>query len=234
MTTLQEAENFWFQVCFDRRFQLQGRYQVYRELITSRMFDVLKNICPVTFEILGEENFWELLWGYLREDPPSSEILRELPRQVAEYLKEFPNPLLENHPYLAELIEYEFLEVRMMFFPEDEEKTQKGKVRINPAHALETYRWPVHFLSREYCQKKNIPAGTYHLLLWRDPRDLKVQFMEVNVLVASMVRLLEKGQKAVPALFKAIAMENNFDLSEEFLREGRILLDDLSRKGVLV
>src|SRR5204862_2626431 len=121
-----------------------------------------------------------------------------------------------------------YLEIAMRFAPEDRGKTERGKLRLNPAHVLATYVWPVHFISEEFKDPKRMPRGQYRLLLWREPDTLEVKFMEVNSLVASLIQRLKRKQEKAAALLPALAKANGLMASPEFLSEGRALLADLA------
>lgn len=231
---LDQTEKFWAKICFDGAFKPQGRYRVYRELVSERMLDTLKNISPVARSLLSDKEWWALLWDYLKKSPPKSEILRELAGEFAAHLKSRRHPLFKKYPYLGELLEYEYLEIEMRFAPEDGGRTPPGKWRINPAHALAAYRWPVHFIGVDFRDPKKMPRGEYHLLLWRDPQGLEVKFMEVNALVASLLRRLEKGPRAADPLLKAVAKEQGLAANSEYLAEGRVLLQSLREKRILI
>ena len=232
--TLQETENFWAKICFDGKFRPKGRYQVYRELVTERLVQTLQNISPVARAFLTEEEWWKILWDFLKKAKLNSEILREAAWELSQYLKTRPHPLKKKYPYLGELLEYEYLEIAMRFAPEDEGKTERGKLRLNPAHVLATYAWPVHFISEEFKDPKRIPRGQYHLLLWREPDTLEVKFMEVNPLVASLIQKLERKQAKPAELLTALAKANDLKASPEFISEGRALLADLAAKKLFV
>jgi len=234
VTRMAATEHFWAKVCFKPKYKPQGRYHLYRELVTDRMLQILQNVCPVTNEILTEAEWLDLLWEFLEKSPPQSEILRDLPYEFSAYLKSHRHRLFKRYPFLGELIEYEAMEVKVSFAPNDRSHTPKGKVRMNPAHFLGKYCWPVHFLDKDFRQIKKIPKGEYHLLLWRDPKDDGVKFMEVNALVASLIQHLKKGPQVPKNLLQKIAKENGFAATGEFLAEGRILLADLEKKKILV
>lgn len=231
---LEQTEKFWAKLCFDGAYKPQGRYQVYRELVTERMVDTLKNISPVARGLLSDDEWWTLLWAYLKKSPPQSVILRELAGEFSRYLKTQRHPLSKKFPYLGELLEYEYLEIEMRFAPEDGAKTPAGKLRINPAHVLKTYSWPVHFIGEEFRDPKKMPRGEYHLLLWRDPESLDVKFMEVNGLVAELLSLLGQGPRAASTLLKAAAKQVGIAASPEYLTEGRSLIQSLMEKRILV
>src|SRR5262249_50192580 len=125
LETLQQTEGFWAKLCFDRSFKPKGRYGVYRELVTERMVEVVKNVSPVARSLLREAEWWTLPWDFLKPAPPKSEILRELPLELAQYSKTNRHPLAQKYPFLGELLEYEYLEIQMRFAPEDAGKTQR-------------------------------------------------------------------------------------------------------------
>ena len=231
---LEQTEKFWAKLCFDGSYKPRGRYRVYRELVSERMLDTLKNISPVARSLLSEKEWSALLWDFLKKEPPQSEILRDLAGEFSRYLKTRRHPLFKKYPYLGELLEYEYLEIEMRFAPEDEARTPAGKWRINPAHALASYRWPVHFIGEDFRDAKKMPRGEYHLLLWRDPQSLEVKFMEVNALVAGLLRRLEKGPRAATPLLKAVAKEQAIAATADYLAEGRGLLQSLREKRILV
>ncbi|MFO1462513.1 MAG: putative DNA-binding domain-containing protein [bacterium] len=234
LETLRQSEAFWAAICFDGKFKPKGRYQVYRELVTERLMQTLQNISPVARALLSEREWWRLLWDYLKNSPPKSEILRELAWELSQYLKSHRHPLQKKYPYLGELLEYEYLEIAMRFAPEDQGKAQRGKLRLNPAHVLATYCWPVHFISEEFRDPKKLPQGEYHLLLWREPDSLEVKFMELNSLVVALVRRLERGPCSPDALLKSVAKAHAIKPDAEYLKEGRALLADLGVKKILL
>ena len=86
---------------------------------------------------------------------------------------------------------------------------------------------------RDFRDPKKMPRGDYHLLLWRDPQSLEVKFMEVNALVAGLLRRLEKGPAGAGPLLKAAAKAHRIHASAEFLAEGRGLLQSLQEKRIL-
>jgi len=234
MSDLNQVESFWSKVCFDREFQPQGRFQVYRELVTERFVDVLHSVCPVAKSILSEGEWWDLVWDFLKHQPIQNVILRELPWEVSQYLKSHSHPLQGKYPYLGELIEYEFLELRAVFAPEDTGETPAGKVRLNPAHSLAKYRWPVHFISEELSDPEKIPQGEFHLLIWRDPESLDVEFMELNPLSAALIEILKGESASEKALLEKLAKEQEIPVSQEYLSEGATLIAELREKKILL
>jgi hypothetical protein len=160
-------------------------------------------------------------------------VLRRLPWEVSQFLRDGKHPLLEKYPWLGELMEYEYLEIQVRFAEENEDKPPPGMIALHPAHALGEFTWPVHFISEKNHDAAALPRGNFYLLLWRDGASLEVKFMEVNLMVAAMVRALGQGAQTPEILLDAIAKQVGFPRSDEFLREGRDLIRNFTAQGIL-
>jgi hypothetical protein len=233
MTRLAEVEAFWEKVCFDPQYQPEGRFQTYRDLVFEGMFEVIQSICPVIRSILSDEELKKLFWDFLLSSPPQSPVLRRLPWELSQFLQNGNHPLLKKYPWLGELMEYEYLEIQVRFAEEDEGPVPAGRVRLNHAHALGKYTWPVHFISEQHHDMKKLPRGNYYLFLWRDPKTFEVRFLESNALVAAMVKKLRSGSQDPEKLLHAIAKEVGIPVSDEYLREGHALIQDFIAQGLL-
>ncbi len=234
MSQLQEVEKFWAQVCFDPNYQPEGRFKTYRELVYQGMADVLTSICPVAHAILSESEWRQIFWEFLQNSPPRSAILRQLPAEVSRFLREHDYGLKSRYPFLAELMEYEYLEVQVRFAPESQNVIVPGLLQLNPAHVLRHYTWPVHYISEENCDPEILPRGDYFLLLWRDPQTLEVRFMEVSSLVAGLLEILSSGATEGREVLEQLAQTLEVESGEEFLNEGFALLENFHQKGILL
>ncbi len=233
MSSLKEIEAFWEKVCFDPNYQPEGRYQTYRELVFSGMLDVLQSICPVARGILSDGDWQQVLQEFLREAPPRSVVIRQLPFEASQYLKDHDHVLSETYPWLGELMEYEYLEVGVRFAPEVQVTGPKDSLSLNPAHALGAYTWPVHFISETRHDPDKLPRAEYFLFLWREPESLEVKFMEINPLVAAVFRHLQNGPLNEISLLQQVADEMEIEPGTEYLEEGKALLKGLADKGIV-
>lgn len=232
---LQQVEAFWQKVCFDPQFEPEGRFSVYRDLCFSTMLEVLSSICPVARSLFAREQWESLFWEYLKTAPPKSPILRELPKEVAEFFKRQDFSLKSEYPYLGELMEYEYAEIQVRFAPEDEEKTPDKKIRLNPAYFLGKYQWPVHYIGQRRFKVSELPKGQYYLLLWRDPVSLEVQFMELSPLVVALLQKITIPQEPSELLEKLVKDLNiAADQRSEFFKEANKLFPQWSQQGLLV
>ena len=234
MSSLQEIESLWEKVCFDPNYRPEGRMQTYRDLVFAGMLDVLKVICPVANEILEPEQWRDIFWDFLRHAPPNNVVIRQLPFEASQYLKLHSFPHQEKFPWLGELMEYEYLEVGVRFAPEEEDPVPPGQIKVNNAHALGYYTWPVHYISADSHKPEDLPRGDYFLFLWREPVQLKVKFMEINSLVAALLERLQEGPQIPTDLLEDVAERMNLELSPQYLEEGRKLLEDFLEKGILI
>jgi len=232
--SLQQAEKFWNKVCFDPAFKPRGRYRTYRELIVEGMEDAVRGVCPVARSILSEAEWHRLFLHFLKMAPPQSHILRDIAYEFADYLKSTSHPLKSKYPYLAELVEYEVAEIRLRFAPESSVKAPRGRVLLNPAHFLGTYRWPVHFIRQDFCDPKKIPRGDYRLLLWRDPKTLEVHFIEMNPLAATLLEVLVRGALTPRTALAKVARRHRIHATPEFLAEGSGLIRGFVEQGIIL
>lgn len=232
MSTLRAVEAFWEKVCFDPDFQPEGRFQIYRDLVFEGMLEVMHNLCPVICGILGAEEIQSLFWDFLSKVGPQSVVLRQLPWEVSQFLRKGGHPFLEKYPWLGELMEYEYLEIRVRFAEDVHWNPAPGSVALNQAHALGEYTWPVHFISEKRHDPRELPRGDYFIFLWRDPQSLEVKFMEVNALVAGMLRRLERGPLNREILLKETGRDLGIDPSDEYLQEGRHLVKVFTEQGI--
>ncbi len=233
MSSLAEIESFWGQVCRNPDFNAEGRFKSYRNLVKNGFLEVLQNLNPVANEILSQEEWETLYWDFVQKAPPRSSILRELPKEFAQYLKNDSHPFAKKYPFLADLIEYEYLEVAVRYAPNPPDKVQAGLLYLNPAHALGHYQWPVHFIDQENSKPEKLPQGNYYLFLWRKRQDYEVKFMEVNPLVASLITLLKENPLAPDKLISQIAQQHDISLSKNFIQEANVLINDLVEKEII-
>jgi hypothetical protein len=233
MNGLKDVEAFWEKVCFDPHYQPEGRFQTYRDLVFEGMLEVVQNICPITRSILSDDELKKLFWDFLLASPPQSPVLRRLPWEVSQFLRKRNHPLLEKYPWLGELMEYEYLEIQVRFAEDIEKILAEGTISLQPAHALGEFTWPVHFIGRDRHDPRSLPRGKYYLLLWRDPASLEVKFMEINLLVAAMVKALGQGARTPEDLLETLAKQIGIPLSAGYLQEGRNLIRGFISQGIL-
>ncbi len=89
----------------DERMTARERLEIYADAYFSRLLDVLREDYPLTLAALGDDNFHNLVTGYLLEYPPTEPSIFFAGRYLAAYLRTYP--LAAERPWLAELAAFE-------------------------------------------------------------------------------------------------------------------------------
>lgn len=118
----------------DERMTATERLEIYANAYFYRLLDVLKEDYPLTLAALGDDDFHNLITGYLLEFPPTEPSIHFAGRSLAQFLR--AHPLAAARPWLAELAVFErtMLEV---FHAADAEALDAAAMRAIPADA-----WP--------------------------------------------------------------------------------------------
>jgi hypothetical protein len=85
----------------DDRLSAEARVDIYANMYFYRILDALKEDFPATLAVLGDDNFHNLVTGYLIEHPPSEPSLYYCGCYLAEYLR--AHPMRERVPFVADL-----------------------------------------------------------------------------------------------------------------------------------
>src|SRR6202046_37111 len=85
----------------DDRLSAEARVDIYANMYFYRILDVLKEDFPATLAVLGDDNFHNLVTGYLLEYPPTEPSLYYCGQHLAAYLRD--HPLREGAPFIAAL-----------------------------------------------------------------------------------------------------------------------------------
>ena len=104
---------------------------------------------------------------------------------------------------------------------------------LNPLVEVRTYRWPVHQICREFSSPQKI-RGNYSLVVYRDPKTLKVGFVEGNRMVADLIYEMKLKKKSLQNILTKLASKNHVRDLETFVLESVKTLDFLFKKGILM
>lgn len=177
----------------DDRLSAEARVDIYANMYFYRLLDVLKEDFPATFAVLGDDNFHNLVTGYLVEYPPTEPSVYYLGRHLADFLR--GHPIKENAPYVADLaaLERATVEVfqaanagagvldanKMRAIPAD--RWPRLKLITHPAVQILSLEWHVTELLRAVEDKrewKPAEQGAVKVLVWR--RDSRVFHRELE------------------------------------------------------
>lgn len=218
------------------------RLAIYRDLLFNNIEGLLAGNFPVIRRLLGER--WTMLArDFYREHRCQTPLFPEIAREFLRYLEARANQPIatQDPPFLQELAHYEWVELALQIT----EATADGGPAHDPSGDLLegapvlsplawplAYRWPVHRLGPDY-QPDEAPA-TPTLLMLRREKDGNVRFSELSPLAFRLVQRLGDG----PALsgrahLLALAAEAEVADTEAFVEQGRQLLEQMRRSGVV-
>ncbi|MDQ7082032.1 MAG: putative DNA-binding domain-containing protein [Aquificota bacterium] len=220
-----------FQIATGRREAREERLKVYRDLVRTRIEDVLSTTFPVFRRFTGDQ--FEKLVSEFLPMPHRSPLLMDLPGEFLEFFRSKRTSLKDRLPFLEDLMVYEWLESALFNAPEEGTSTfsWEGNYRFSASSRLASFRYPVHRAEEMEAEDLLEREGAYHLLLFRDPEDLIVKQVELTDFVYTFLKGVGGGRKPEEVL-RALKPE---DLELEDLKPYlERFMGDLCSKGVLV
>jgi hypothetical protein len=100
----------------DDRLSAEARVDIYANMYFYRILDALKEDFPATLAVLGDDNFHNLVTGYILEYPPTEPSISECGSHLPSYLRD--HPLRESAPFAADLARLERSIVEVFQGPE--------------------------------------------------------------------------------------------------------------------
>ena len=100
----------------DDRLSSEARVDIYANMYFYRILDALKEDFPATLAVLGDENFHNLVTGYLLEYPPTDASITNSGSHLADYLRD--HPMREDAPLIADLAILERATVEVFLGPD--------------------------------------------------------------------------------------------------------------------
>ncbi len=164
----------------DDRLSSEGRVDIYANMYFYRILDALKEDFPATLAVLGDDNFHNLVTGYLLEHPPTDPSITDSGSHLAEYLHD--HPLRKEAPFAADLAKLERATVEVFLGPDAPaldpdalravaaEDWPAMKLKLHPSAQILTLDWQVSDLLRAVEEHRpwNPPnQATTKVLIWR-------------------------------------------------------------------
>jgi hypothetical protein len=188
----------------DDRLSAEARVDIYANMYFYRIRDALKEDFPATLAILGDDNFHNLVTGYLLEYPPTEPSISDCGQHLADYLRD--HPLRENAPFVADLAKLERAIVEVFHGPNDAaldpdslratppEDWPAMKLRIHPAAQILALEWRVSELLRAVEERslwKPAERGAVKVLVWR--RNARVFYRDLEDAEADALEAASRG-----------------------------------------
>ncbi|HNB21596.1 MAG TPA: putative DNA-binding domain-containing protein [Candidatus Melainabacteria bacterium] len=174
-------------------FDIDGA-KLYARLIGYGHSDVLTSIYPYCAQILG--NSWEkLIKQYVKVFPPDHFHLNTSAKRFPQFIREHCADLLAKRPYLAELADYEWLEMELLEVDTTIDTTARTPLSdpqafvtlgplLNSTLAVHTYTYPIQqivdLLDEGKGTRKKFTPEPSHVAMYRDPYSHKVRIVELD------------------------------------------------------
>jgi hypothetical protein len=156
------------------RLSATERVEIYANMYFYRLLEAIREDFSATARVLGDAKFHNLITGYLVEHPPSHPSITEASRYLADFARN--SPMLEEWPFLADLIRLERALVDVFLSP-DADPLTFDQLRAIPPHRWPSLRIAVH------------PA---------------VQVLDCEWRVEEILRAIEGGRSPLPALRESV------------------------------
>ena len=188
----------------DDRLSAEARVDIYANMYFYRIRDALKEDFPATLAVLGNDNFHNLVTGYLLQYPPTEPSISFCGQHLADYLRD--HPIREGAPFVAHLAKLERAIVEVFVGPDDAaldpdslratppEDWPAMKLRIPPAAQILALEWRVSELLRaveEGHPWKPAERGAVKVLVWR--RNARVFYRDLEHAEAVALEAASRG-----------------------------------------
>lgn len=213
------------------------RMRAYNELLFNNLSSFLDACFPVVRELLGTTRWMRLTKRFFAEWRSHSPYFRDIPAEFLHWLGDTTSGADGLPPYLPDLAHYEWAELAVdvmdVSIPDEVNRNAdllESHPVVNPALMNLAYRWPVHRIGPRYRPRR---PRTTHLLVYRK-RDDAVSFMEINIVTARLIILLQESDATGREVLARIAVELAFADADGLLRHGAVLLENLRNEEVLL
>ncbi|HZC45344.1 MAG TPA: DNA-binding domain-containing protein [Candidatus Acidoferrum sp.] len=188
----------------DERLSAEARVDIYANMYFYRILDSLKEDFPATLAVLGDDNFHNLVTGYLIEYPPTEPSLYYCGRHLAAFLRD--HPLRAGAPFVADLARLERASVEVFHGPDADALEPDAmqavapaewpalKLHIQPSAQILALDWRVSELLRaveDDREWKPAEPGAVKVLVWR--RDTRVFYRDLDDAEADALEAVSSG-----------------------------------------
>jgi hypothetical protein len=233
---LAETAKHFSQFCrtgqLDPSFKLNPkRAQIYYEHVRGGIESALQRAYPLTCHLLKEKRWNALVDAFLAQEDCATPYLWKMPQFLIPFIEKSRWSEQVRIPYLADLADFEWLEIEIYMMPDcpDKRAGRKGDLLddplvVNPESRIITYSYPVF-------EKKKLPRsmqkGSYPLLTFRHPQNMQVYFIALSPFFKAVLEWIQSGHTGRQALLTS-ARQFQLNIEEtQLLNLGKKFLGDL-------
>ena len=188
--------------------------RTYAQLISIGRSDLMLSVFPGCARLLNKK-WQETIDGYFETCPPKHYRLNMAASSFSEYLIEHCPHHLRKFPYLADLADYEWVELQLMedarqikvlpHMPLSEPvQFEKMAPVVNPVLTIRNYKYPVPVIVdylREGQLPRNISPRDVYVAVYRDPETHLGRYVEIT---PGIVQIITEAQ-AKPTVYADLA-----------------------------
>lgn len=219
------------------------RLKIYRELFYNNVEGFMSTTYPVLCNILGQQRWHTLIRDYFATHKAHTPLFSEMPREFLVYLEEERNPQADDFPFMLELAHYEWVELALSISELDNDTSKLSDTAdfLNKPPVLSrlawllSYNYPVHMISKDYLPTEAESQIT-HIIASRLVDDDKVNFTEVNPVIARLLQLVSENDKNLTGqqLLEQIAKELKNPDTQSIVNFGLQTLTELFDKNIII
>ena len=207
-----------------------NRLHHYRRLVCNVILDNLESSFPIAYEYIEKEKWQGMVYDFFSQHNCKSYQVWQIAGEFCEYAIKEDFATKYQIEYLNDLLQFEWDEMVVYNMEDisphnysDTGDPLDNAMVLNPEHKLLQLHYPVHLHNPITAIEKK---GNYFVLLYREPRTGKVQFVDLSLWYAIVIEqigsqeiVLKDLLKEAPNLFGAINIEDLTKTTFAFIRE---------------
>ncbi len=209
------------------------RWQVYRDLVRTRLWRALLEALPRTYAAAGPDRFGGWFTRFLDEAPPRTRYVREVAPAFGAWVRAAEGDALSRPaPWLPDALTLDLAEHRVALSDARLDPSRVAPFSMDLPAALD----PAHCRARLWWAMDG--ASAIHrpraLLVHRHPATGRAETLELDALDAEVVDAMD--DEATPVTAAVLSVLNRHGLAADAAFSGRLagLLADLMERGVLL
>lgn len=208
----------------------QDRLHHYRRLVFNVVQDSLETAYPLTFKLLAPKKWKKLVHEFFEKHDCQEYQVWRMPKEFYDYVLKQQSVNLDKHPFLFDLLKLEWKELEYYCledrpFPE----AREGELAINPEYELLHFNWSVHRVNALHITADK--QGDYYVLIFREPVDKKVKFVDLAPIHVAFVEQLEAHQSKLEPSLEALCSLSGIESKDYLKNKLEPFIADMKAKG---
>lgn len=212
------------------------RMAIYRDLFFNNIDGSISSAFPVIRSLYSDAEWQHIIRDFMIKHRCKTPVFFELAREFVDYLSN-EREQQQDPAFLSELAHYEWVELALSVAEHEFSKspqTEAEQEAVYKRSALAwvvSYHYAVHEISADNQIETPLPQPVF-FLIYRNEAD-EVKFVELNLVSARLLDLLQQGQPLIHAVTQ-IADELQHPQPDLVLQGAKVLVTDWLQQGVLL